>query len=88
MGRLDVDRMLAEMSSTELARWEAYYCVEPWGEWPAERRTAIQDTLIAGAAGRKCSPGDFLPEAWKVPSRPQNWRDMKSKLISYLGHKG
>jgi len=88
MGRLDVRRMLSEMSSTELAYWQAYYHVEPWGEWPAERRVAIQDTLIAGAAGRRCSPDEFLPESWKAPKKSQTWREMKNAVLMHFGSRG
>jgi hypothetical protein len=44
-GRLHVDQVLAELSGDELAEWQAYYALEPWGdEW---KRTALVAMLIA-----------------------------------------
>jgi hypothetical protein len=38
MGRLDVDRMLSEISSYDLTEWQCYYGIEPWGEERADWR--------------------------------------------------
>ena len=51
------------MTAAELAEWQAYYQIEPFGaEW---RRTASTCAMIGNAAGgrkgKAFSPDDFLP---------------------------
>lgn len=44
-GRLHVDEVLAELSGEELAEWQAFYALEPWGDdW---KRTALLAMLLA-----------------------------------------
>jgi hypothetical protein len=62
---LDVDGVLSELSTRQLAEWQAYYQLEPFGgEW---HRTALLASLVANAnrdAEKKPEPfkvDDFLP---------------------------
>ena len=87
MGRLDVDAMLAEMSSRQVAGWLEFYRVEPWGEYPAERRAANITSAIVAGNGVKCTPNDFMSPSWKTVIR-QGWKDIKKTLLGRYGIKG
>jgi hypothetical protein len=66
-GRVDVDRMLAEMTSTQLTEWMAYYRLEKFGPLTEERRSAKLLALLGNVYRdheRKPSPytvEDFMP---------------------------
>lgn len=58
--------MLAELSADELAEWQAYYFLEPWGDdW---HRTALLATILSEVnrddkkRGEPYGPDDFLPK--------------------------
>ena len=61
---LTVDELLDKMTSTELAEWMAFYCVEPFGdEW---KQTGLLCSMVGNAAGgkrggRQFTYRDFLP---------------------------
>lgn len=66
MGRADVDGLLAEMTSTQIAEWMAYFRLEPFGERRADLRAGIIASTVANAHKAKDSrpykPQDFMPD--------------------------
>ena len=44
---MPVARLLASISSQELTEWQAFYCVEPFGEERADVRSAIVAATVA-----------------------------------------
>lgn len=66
-GRVDVDRMLAEMTSSQLTEWKAFWRLERFGPLEDERRTAKLMALLGNVYRdheRKPSPytiEDFMP---------------------------
>ena len=66
MGRADVDGLLAELSSTQIAEWMAYFRLEPSGERRADLRAGIIASTVANAHRAKDSrpykPQDFMPD--------------------------
>lgn len=66
-GRVDVDKMLAEMTSSQLTEWMAYYRLESFGPLSEERRSAKLLALLGNVYRdheRKPSPytiEDFMP---------------------------
>lgn len=62
VGELDVDVVLARLSSRKIAEWQAFWELEPFGEsW-------CQSAVVAAAAlspwrkaGQTISPRDFMP---------------------------
>lgn len=66
VGRADVDGLLAELSSPQIAEWMAYFAIEPFGERRADLRAAIIAATIANAQRAKDSrpfkPQDFMPD--------------------------
>jgi hypothetical protein len=83
MNRLDVDRMLAEMSSAEIGGWMEYYGVEPWGEYSADRRSAEMCTSVLRSQGSKCKCDDFMPPAWRVKV-VASWKTMKAQFMGLV----
>ena len=66
LGRIDVDDMLAEISSAQFAEWLAYARLEPWGEERADLRAGIVASTIAnvnrGKGQKAYNPQDFMPK--------------------------
>lgn len=66
LGRPDVDGLLGELSSSQLAEWLAFYQLEPWGEERADLRAGIVASTIANAnrsqkQKKPYTPEDFMP---------------------------
>lgn len=63
---MTVSDLLARMPSAELAEWQAYYGLEPFGEMRADLRAGIVASTVANTmsdrkAGDKAySPADFM----------------------------
>lgn len=81
LGRVDVDRMLSELTAAQLQEWIAYSRVEPFGELRADLRAGIIAATQANCHRSKRSqafkPEDFMPEfAQRKPER------MSSKAIA------
>ena len=72
--------MLSEMTSAQLSGWMQYYDVEPWGQYPEERRMATLATLTANCHGAHCRADEFMPTAWRPVPEPMDWRRIKSVL--------
>ncbi len=49
MGQVDVDALLASLSSRQISEWMAYFALEPFGEERADLRAALIACLIANA---------------------------------------
>jgi hypothetical protein len=67
MGRLDVDAMLAELSSEQLSEWMAY---DMASVTPLERSTALLCSVIANASAggtRTFTESDFLVRRVPAP---------------------
>lgn len=54
------------MSSSEVARWQAYERLEPWGEERGDLRNGILAALVAnltrGQGQKAYGPADFMPD--------------------------
>lgn len=75
LGRHDVDGLLAEMSSSQLAEWIAFYQLEPWGEERADLRAGIVASTIANVnrsqkQKKPYKPDDFMPRFDVEPEEP------------------
>ena len=61
-----VRELLHGIESKELAEWQAYYNLEPWGEERADLRAGIVASTIANVFRGKGSPPkkpkDFMPD--------------------------
>jgi hypothetical protein len=86
MGQLDVDTMLAGMTSAQVGGWMEYYGVEPWGEYSADRRSAEMCTAVLRSQGSKCKCDDFMPSAWRSKVT-QSWKTMKNQLMGLVKNK-
>lgn len=79
------ERLLAEMSSSELSEWMAYFRIEPFGEQRADLRAGV----TAAAAANPGSLGEmikllFPPVKKKKIEKPrQGWRELKETLLSW-----
>lgn len=47
MGEVDVDALLARLSSRQISEWMAYYTLDPFGEERADLRMGMLMALIA-----------------------------------------
>lgn len=76
MGIPNVDDLLASMTSRQLAEWQAYFGIEPWGEDRADLRAGIVASTVANFAGKslkddaKVTPADFMPYQKKPEKTP------------------
>lgn len=61
-----MDELLATISSRELSEWQAYYTLEPFGEWAADVRAGVVASTVAnvnrGKNSKPFKPGDFMPQ--------------------------
>lgn len=100
-GRVDVDRMLAEITSRQLTEWKAFYRLEKFGPLVEESRTAKLLALLANInrnTERKPSPyttEDFMPtyeqdvieRKTKKALSPQKLQDKIRQAMRALGGK-
>lgn len=56
-GRLDVDRMLRELSPRQWMEWEAFAALEPFGAVRDNYHVAVVAKMVADAAGLKKAAG-------------------------------
>lgn len=67
--------MLNSMSSKELADWQAYYTLEPWGDERADLRMGVLCALIANMFRKKGSrphkAEEFVLKFWKETASPE-----------------
>jgi hypothetical protein len=67
LGRPDVDGLLGELSSSQLAEWLAYFQLEPFGEERDDLRMGIVASTIANVnrspkRKKPYEPRDFMPQ--------------------------
>lgn len=76
--------LTAALTAGELAEWEAYYGLEPWGEQRADLRAGII-AATAAAPWRKAGsppprPTDYMPRFEAGPGAPQSDEQMGQAL--------
>lgn len=85
MKRVDVWAMLAEMTSSELTAWMAFFKLEPFGELRADFREAAHMALVANMNRKKGSkrfkPEDFMP-VWDERDRAQS--DAQAMMAAFM----
>jgi hypothetical protein len=55
-----VEELLSRISAAELAEWQAYYAIEPFGEtW---KQTSYLCAMVGNGAGGKKGGGNFKPD--------------------------
>lgn len=87
MGRLDVDAMLREMTAGQLAGWEAYFSVEPWGPAIEDHRAGVIAATIANVAGKQIraghslAPADFFPSRFPPPRTTKTFDEQVRELF-------
>lgn len=83
VGRVDVDQMLDEISSSLFTEWMAFYNLEPWGYDAANWRAGMQAATMCNINRKKNTPAyqpvDFMP----VKKTQQTTAEMMSALKSY-----
>ena len=83
--------MLREISHPQFLEWQAYYRIEPWGEWRADMRMAQMLSLYANAHrdGNKhpkpFTPADFMPDF--AGDHPKTKPHQGKQLREALGHR-
>lgn len=66
---MTVEQLLDSITSAELAEWQAYYGLEPFGEsW---RQSATVCAMVGNAAGGKKKGGSFTPDDF-LPAKPKS----------------
>lgn len=74
-------QLLAECDAEELAEWEAYWLIEPWGdEW---RQVARLTTALCTAWGSKNLEEEMLMPSSRKP--PQSKDAMMAELMKVPG---
>jgi hypothetical protein len=77
---MTVDELLHRISSRELAEWQAYFRLEPFGEERADLRAAIIAATVANTARdpkrrrRPFRPEEFMPRFGRERLR-QTWQE-------------
>lgn len=72
------------MDSTQIAEWQAFYSIEPFGEAVEWYRTGVVASTVANMLrNRKSSPvkpTDFVP---KEPKKKQTPAEMKAAMLAF-----
>jgi hypothetical protein len=77
------DHLLRLLDSRQLAEWEAFDQLEPFGDWRADLRAGIVAGTIARANGAKRAKAtDFIPRFDREGDRP---RDLHAKVRAVFG---
>lgn len=89
MKRLDVDAMLEGLSATQLAEWEAFYTLEPWGADVDDHRAGIVAAAVANMAGKQMRkgkvavPSDYFPS--RLPKPRPDGLDVRAQVHAIFG---
>jgi hypothetical protein len=79
---MTVSELLSRSSSRELAEWNAYYGLEPFGEERADLRAGIVAATLANVFREKSAkaykPVDFMPQFDKP--QQQDWQTMLAQV--------
>lgn len=67
-----MDGMLAEMTSSEFARWWAFYTIEPWGAAAENHRAGMIAATVANMKGKQVRAGKVMvPQDYFPPRTPK-----------------
>jgi hypothetical protein len=84
-GRLDVDRMLSEVSGEQLREWLEFAAIEPFGDRRADYQTALLASVLAnvwrGKGQRAAELKDFLLDF--RPKEKPNPQKLRNKLLAW-----
>jgi len=83
LGRIDVDKMLAEISSRQLSEWMAFARLEPFGFEADMLGHAITASTVANTSRTKKSqkvfkPDDFIPKERRIPTPAEFFQNLKT----------
>lgn len=77
------------MNGRQVAEWEAYYQIEPFGEYQAFWRAGLIASMIANALRGKgqtvLKPEDFIPR-FKGQRQKQDVKSMKTLMSGQFGN--
>ncbi len=77
--------MLSDMSALDIAEWEAYYQIEPFGEYQTNYAAGVIASTFANIhrkkGARAYKPEDFMPERKLVSSTPKKQSVEQQALI-------
>lgn len=88
LGFPSVRHLLQELTAPELLELEAFYTIEPFGEWRADLRSAIAASAIVNSWGAKTKPSDFMPDfeaTVEAKRTPEQLRDMMRTMTMIMG---
>lgn len=86
MGRHDVDKMLGEMTASQLTEWAAYASLEPWGPEVDDQRAGVIAATVANMAGKVLPKGKELTPADLFPGRlPKPKPDLRAQVHAVFG---
>ena len=80
---MTVRDLLDRCDSRELAEWEAYASIEPFGEERADLRAGIVAAAVANSnpyRGKAWKPSDFMPKFEAQEPRRQSPQEMQSAM--------
>lgn len=72
--------MLAEMTSTQVAEWMAFFQLEPWGAHEEDRRTATVAATVANTVPRKRGAKPYKPEQFMPKREPAKRQSVKDQM--------
>jgi hypothetical protein len=86
MGTLDVDAMLQRMTASQLAEWEAFSLLEPFGSSAEDHRFGVVASTVANFAGKSVRPGREVKPSDLFPSRiPKPKPDIRAQIHAVFG---
>ena len=81
---MTVRSLLASTDAGEMAEWEAYFRIEPFGEDRADLRAGIVASTMAntvrGKGTKPFRPVDFMPYVDRAAQRRADARDLSKRL--------
>jgi hypothetical protein len=78
--------MLAEMTASDLAEWEAFAALEPWGAAVEDHRAGVIASTVANVAGKSLRKGQDRAPADFFPSRiPKPKPDVRDQIHAIFG---
>lgn len=84
---MTVRELLARTDSRELAEWQAFYGIDPWGEERSDMRSGTVSATIANCqSGKgKFKASDFMPKfgGEAEAAAPQTADQIEGKLLRY-----
>jgi hypothetical protein len=85
---MTVRELLARIGQDELFEWQAYYRIEPFGEWREDLRCGIVASTVANAfRGKKSKtfkPDDFMPKFGKGDPEKRR-KGLAARLLGMFG---